>query len=1262
MSEVQNEQKRDQSMAERYPSFAALRDVHSELLKSDREMEDRLAFLDKVEEFCKRAQATGALLNLEDDRRASQSLLNYWVTTLYANGRMPGETILADFDSSLIPPIEDAACPYPGSRAFREGDAKNFFGRQTATDYILNRLKVDRLLTLIGPSGRGKTSLLLAGILPALRVSDNFAGRKRLYFPLLIPGTDPLGSLENMIKSSSNDSSQQVQSSSKSFKRNPKLLLELIKQTTDLAAVILVDQLEDLFTLCKDRKAQHAFIANLMSVVQEPGAAHIVIITMRSDSYDDEIKRLPKALRELLEPAKWPLPPLGADEIGDAIRKPAEMVGLQFQGSTVLLLIKEILSEPIGLPLLQFTLQKLWAKIDVNTIPEKALLDLGGCRAAFMGAADRFYKELKPEEQLTARQILMLMIKVDEEGKAIDAPVLRAELRKSDKPERVDSVLQRMVGEGLVRFSEHKNQDDVEVELVHNSLIRSWGEMAAWAEKKKSKQRLFKYAAKTFVGLAFVIGAVLLARAFLNWQADKRAFVSRQIAGKSADVLRTGRFDLASMLALHAYQIDKNVDSRGSVLNILRFGYRPLKFLAKENFLVADLALSRDKKKLASLDENGDISIWDIENEPSTKRVLASSVTASYPLVFSADGQTLASAYFSIGQNEPASDGASNITLWDVNTGASRNLFVDESFRARSIAFAPDGTWLISAGIDGRFARWDLRKDSIDKTPLVTFQNSVGAVTFNPQGTLLASGGGDGSTILWDARDWKRLKALGKPDRKRKRGESDDDVHEVSSISFSPDGKMLAVDGFTSTVIWEVASGMEVTSVSNDNKSFGLISAFSEDGQTLTSFSGDGNVFVWDVPGGSKLFHTNLKPSAFLALSSDGKLLALPNPDGITLWDLASIRTLAIPDENDKGLRNINALAFEPTAGGRTLAAGLNDGHVILWDAYTRKLIGRLEPTTESAATSLAFSPDGKLLAEGFFNGTSLLWDLATRTQHGKPFKGPTGTVIDLVFNPDGQNLAAITDPGPEEAPNILVLWSIKNGEQQVFENPGSSITSVAFSCDGKILFAGDTTGKISSIDTASRHVVNAWKGEDASIVSLQVDCTRQKLVSANQAGTLIVWDISDPSKIHQAGSEAGSVISGLAFSPAAGSLGVLRNLPDDDEMTVETSALFLVDLDTISQMGDPITSRSGSMTSFAFRSDGNLVGSTSTGPTIDLWNINPESAYQFCKTAKTNLSKKEWDVYVGGRYCRICSNIGPGVGAPGDAPACEYSGWRQWW
>jgi hypothetical protein len=342
MSEIQTPTEAEIPAAEPYQSFAALRDAHRELLRSEREKTDRLTFLDKVEQFCERAYVTGTLLDLEEDRRASQSLLNYWVATLYGDDRMPANTILADYDMSAVHPIDDAACPYPGSRAFKEEDAKNFFGRQTAIDYVLNRLKVDRMIALIGPSGRGKTSVALAGVLPALRINDNLSDSKRFYFPLLIPGSDPLGSLTEMIGNASNVAADPP----RALLRNSDYLLAAIKKTTDLPAVIVVDQFEDLFTLCDDRKEQRAFLLNLLKVVQAPESKHTMIFTMRSDTHDHQIERLSREFGELFKSAKWVLPPLGADEIGDAIRKPADKVGLKIAEPVVLSLIKEVLSEP----------------------------------------------------------------------------------------------------------------------------------------------------------------------------------------------------------------------------------------------------------------------------------------------------------------------------------------------------------------------------------------------------------------------------------------------------------------------------------------------------------------------------------------------------------------------------------------------------------------------------------------------------------------------------------------------------------------------------------------------------------------------------------------------------------------------------------------------------------------------------------------------------------------------------------------------------
>ena len=340
----------------RFPSFAALRAAHNALLKHHRQSGNTPEILAEIETFIRRGQATGTLLDAEDHRWDSQGLLDYWSAVMYRSGHQPPEATLDEFDPTLAPELPDALCPYVGLDAFREANHALFFGRERLVKEMVSLLEKNRLLAVVGPSGSGRSSLVRAGLLPALKAGALPGSQEWHYYPPMVPGSTPLANLIRLIQPKDAGEDEMLQHHIRRFKQDPDHLSQWIGET-QVPTVLVIDQFEELFTLCDDDQVRQAFIDNLLGLIQSSEVRHVVILTMRTD-LESQMARLP-AFQPLFEQARVRVTPMSASELRQVIEKPAEKVGLKFEGGVIEALLRDILGEPAALPLLQFTLLEL---------------------------------------------------------------------------------------------------------------------------------------------------------------------------------------------------------------------------------------------------------------------------------------------------------------------------------------------------------------------------------------------------------------------------------------------------------------------------------------------------------------------------------------------------------------------------------------------------------------------------------------------------------------------------------------------------------------------------------------------------------------------------------------------------------------------------------------------------------------------------------------------------------------------------------------
>jgi energy-coupling factor transporter ATP-binding protein EcfA2 len=456
----------------RFASLAALKAAHSDLLQRRRSVGDRPESLDEIAAFVARGQATGVLLDDNDARETAQSLLTYWANLLYRAGREPPDSTLADFDSLLAPELPDALCPYLGLDAFHEDDHDKFFGRRDLVAKLIERLADNRLLAVVGPSGSGKSSLVRAGLIPALKAGALPGSQDWNYLPPIVPGSDPLTALSRVLPD------KETGRQGDKEQAEPDLLV------SSSPCLLVVDQFEELFTLCDDEGTRRAYIDRLIQLVEMPESQHHVILTMRSD-FETFVARAP-ALQALFETGRVQVTPLSAAELRETIEKPADAVGLKFEAGVVEALLQDILGEPAGLPLLQFTLLKLWDNRERNRVTHATYEQIGGGRLALARSADNFYTGLIPEEQVTTRRILLRMVRPGEGLEITSSRIRRADLyRAGEDPGRVDRVLEKLIKERLVRLTEGEASGDAQLEVAHEALVRNWPTLVKWLEEEK---------------------------------------------------------------------------------------------------------------------------------------------------------------------------------------------------------------------------------------------------------------------------------------------------------------------------------------------------------------------------------------------------------------------------------------------------------------------------------------------------------------------------------------------------------------------------------------------------------------------------------------------------------------------------------------------------------------------------------------------------------------------------------------------------------
>lgn len=1080
-----------------FPSLPALRAAHNELLqlrrdaglagastRSERRTDPpAVRLVEAARVFLRRAQVTGALLDIDDERVAAQSMLTYWANVIQRLGHEVEEALLDEFDAERAPELPDAACPYPGLEAFREEDSERFFGREALVDELMARLADERLLIVVGPAGSGKSSLLRAGLVPALRRDGLPGSADWRYLTPAVPGAEPLAALARLIRPG--ESRMQAAQRARQLRERPTSAPEMLLDPEAPPALILIDQFEEVFSLAESEEERAAFVAALLAIADDPASPHRVLLAMRSEA-EPFVASLPE-LQERMARARAPLTPMSAAELREAIEGPARVAGLRFDPSVVDLLVQDLVGEPAGLPLLQFSLLRLWEQRDHNRISLEAYERVGGGRQALARAADAFYESLAPDEQQTVRSLLLRMVRPGEGQETASSRIRRDALYAiGEDPSQVDMLVQRLVEARLVRLTPGDAQRPSYLEVAHDALARNWPRLVGWLDEEKlalSTRRRLEQQTQEWLRLGGGSAGLL--------DETQLREAERWLASPEANYLgydpALPRLIVASSEALRAAEREREA-ARERELEQARALAREQQARAEAEAARANAERrSRNILRLltAALAVLAVTAIWlglqarGLATAEATQRATAEAgATTSALLQQTAESAAAREAQLRATAEAAGLAAANSAEAADIQ----RQLAERQSDLARAgelaaraqAAFAarppaPQLSLLLAVeatrvGDSPAPIAEDVLREALLRAQgegLGQHPDAITAAAVTADGTLVATAGAGGDVLLWDpaaepgAAMRAELSDLGAPAR---------------ALALSADGAWLAVAGDERALLYRLSGG-SAAGAPLDIGATGVRALGISPGPSpwLIAAGTDGSLRGWQLTGDQlgqpTVFTDRAAPMngavEALAFSPNGTLLFSGGADGrVRLWNLGAIgaATSRFISRLDPLERPVSEIALSPD--GRWMAAGTRNGSILMWPLNDSGFTGRpsLKTGHQGAISTLDFSPDGRWLLSGSADRNARLWAAADFPFNGAEsivLTGHTQTITSATFDADSQ--LVVTGSSDRE----LLVWNLSNPSVEASHLRGHDGEVVAVLASGGRLLSAGADGQL---------------------------------------------------------------------------------------------------------------------------------------------------------------------------------------------------------
>jgi WD40 repeat protein len=1022
--------------------------------------------------------------------------------------------------------------PYRGLEPFEEEHADFFFGREADVQRLLEKLKGTRFLAVLGASGSGKSSLVRAGLVPALK-RGSLVVEGRCVVVILRPGAHPLEALAAQL--SRLGAGGAMQQTLDALATDPRTLhlagtLALAERPPGTRLLLVIDQFEEVFTLCRDEGERNGFFDNLLYAATIPDGSSGVLLAMRADFYH-RCGAYPE-LAQQIAAEQYLVSPLLPEGLRQAVEEPARRAGFAFEPGLVATILEDVADQPGALPLLEHALLEVWRRRTGGTLTLAAYRESGGVQGAIAKRAENVFESFDPDQQEFARRAFLRLTQPGEGTEDTRRRADLAELGSGGVHGDLGSVLARLVDARLITTSREEAAGSEVVEVAHEALIRGWPRLRAWIDEDRAGLRVHRRlteASREWERLgrdeSVVYRGARLVEA-LEWRSTneeslntlEREFLdagltlrTRELDATRRRVRRTIAGLVAGLFVIGGVAVVAVVQSRSATRERERAEHearhaRGREFAARA---LSDLQIDPERSLRFAVAAAKDERTRQVEDvlrasllAARQRRVLPAHPRAS-AIAFARDGSVLA----------PDSDGFRIYSRAGAILGTvgfdgeellafSRDamLALTAHGRRARVRDTVNGRVLQSIAQPGpiRAARFDASAERVaviatnragrdfarvfrisDGKLLAVFRhNGTRSVAFSPDARMLVTGSADDTARLWRIHDHRLLRTFAEHDG------------DVLAVEFSPDGRLLATASADSAVrVWEVASETRrFIFVGHSNPTVAV--AWSPDGKFLADASLDRTSRIFDV-GGISAGRTaawligHHDGITAIAYSRDGRALATVSRDGTArLWDARAEQELSLVDSHPPGATLTTFIGRS----GLVLSAGVDGAAVV--NVALRKRRPLVAPGPIAVARS---DQSGRRVLVAGPRGASIHALSGRRLatlEHGRQ-------IADSVFSENGLRIVTATANGWAR----VVALSGKTLDQLYHRAP---VDRVAIRADGLIATAAR--------DGALRlwrpgHPPIVLSGHRGAVTVLRFSPNGRLLASGGDDGNVRLWN-----------------------------------------------------------------------------------------------------------------------------------------------------------